>query len=96
MHFDWYESDNDRTFYRKYLHNKFKSFGLKRYEKNNENLFRVFSLYGNPKLAIKYAKQRLNCCKGLTDSESAPATQVHLLVEELARYLPDELKLKYI
>ena len=51
---------------------------------------------GNPKLAIRRAEQRLIDCDGQTDSESAPATKVHLLVKNLAQYLPKDLKYKYL
>jgi len=96
LHFDWYDSDNDRKYYRKYLHGKFAELGWKRYEKNNEDLFYILTDFGNPKLAIKHANNRLAQCSGLTDADSSPATKVHLLVEELAKYLPEQLQKKYI
>ena len=39
--------------------------------------------------------RRCNDCTGKTDAKSVPATKVHLLVEELARYLPDDIKRRY-
>lgn len=51
---------------------------------------------GNPKRAIKWAERRLKDCAGLTESQSVPATKVHLLVQKLAKYLPDELRSKYL
>lgn len=33
---------------------------------------------------------------GKTDAESAPATKVYLLVQELAKYLPEEIRMKYL
>lgn len=96
LHFDWYVSDNDRKYYRKFLHNKFAQLGWTRYEKSNEQLFNILSNYGKPKQAIEWAKKRLNECCGLSDSKSVPATKVHLLVSELAKYLPDEMKSKYL
>jgi len=96
LHFDYYDSDNDRKYYRKYLHKKFKDLGWNRYEKNNEELFILLSLHGNPNQAIEWAKQRLNILTGLTDSQSVPATKVHELVEELAIFFPDDLRSKYI
>ena len=96
LHFDWYTADNDRKYYRTYLHKKFAEFGYKRYEKNNPELFDILTKYGNPKQAIQYAKRRLSECSGCTDSDSVPATKVHLLVMSLAEYLPDDLKKQYI
>ena len=96
LHFDWYTSNNDRKKYRAYLHKKFATFGYQRYEKDNAQLFDVLTEYGDPKQAIQRAKQRLSECTGRTDSDSVPATKVHLLVSELAKYLPDDLKSKYL
>ena len=96
LHFDWYVSDNDRKYYRRYLHKKFAELGWKRYTKNNEELFHILSKYGSPKLAIQRAERRLQECEGKSDANSAPATKVHLLVSQLARYLPDEIKAYYI
>lgn len=96
LHFDWYVSDNDRKYYRRYLHKKFAEFGWKRYTKNNEELFNILTKCGNPKLAIQRAERRLKECEGKNDANSAPATKVHLLVNQLAKYLPDETKSYYI
>lgn len=96
LHFAKYDSDNDRKYYREFLHKKFFELGWERYEKKNEELFNILTNQGNPKAAIKRAEERLTECKGLPDSKSAPATKVHLLVKELARFLPDELRIKYL
>ena len=96
IHFDKYDSNNDRKYYRDYLSNKFKTFGKNKYEKNDEDTFKILTFNGNPKLAIRRAEQRLIDCDGQTDSESAPATKVHLLVKNLAQYLPKDLKYKYL
>ena len=95
LHFDYYDSDNDRKYYRKYLHKKFREIGWNKYEKNNEELFELLSRHGNPQQAINLAKLRLSECKGCTDSQSVPATKVHELVEELAVYLPDDIRNRY-
>ena len=95
LHFDYYDSDNDRKYYRKYLHNKFRQLGWPKYEKNNEELFIILSQHGNPRQAIKWARQRIIDLEGYTDAESAPATRVHELIEELSKFLPDEIRLKY-
>lgn len=96
LHFDFYDANNDRKDYRKYLHKKFEDLGLKRYEKNNPDIFKILHESGEPKLAIRRARKQLDFFAGKTDSESAPATKVHLLVEELARYLPESIKTKFI
>lgn len=96
LHFSFYVSDNDRKYYRKFLHEKFEELGWKRYEKNNNELFNIMTEKGNPKQAILWAQRRLDECKGLADTDSVPATKVHLLVQALARYLPDELRNKYL
>lgn len=96
LHFEFYQSDNDRKDYRKFLHEKFEELGWARYEKNNAELFSIMTEKGNPKRAIKWAERRLKDCAGLTESQSVPATKVHLLVQKLAKYLPDELRSKYL
>lgn len=96
LHFDYYDSNNDRKYYRKYLHKEFKELGWNKYEKNNNELFELLSQHGDPRKAIRFAKQRLTSLSGRTDSESAPATKVHRLVEELAEFLPEHLQHKYI
>lgn len=45
---------------------------------------------GNPKLAIRYAKRIIKDGQGKTPTEIAPGTKVYELVEELAKYLPEE------
>lgn len=96
LHFNYYDSDNDRKYYRQFLHNKFKELGWDKYKKNNEELFKIMTEKGNPKQAIKWAQKRMLQCEGLTDTNSAPATKVYLLVQELAKYLPEEIRTKYI
>jgi len=96
LHFSFYDVNNDRKYYMQFLDNKFKELGIGKYRKNNTETFEVLQSMGNPKQAISWAKQRLNKCSGLTDSQSAPATKVHELVEELARFLPEDLRNKYI
>lgn len=96
LHFSFYTSDNDRKYYRKFLHAKFKEFGWTRYQKNNEELFSIMTEKGNPKQAISWAKRRIDDCEGLSDTASVPATKVHLLVQDLAKYLPDVLRERYL
>lgn len=96
LHFDWYTADNDRKYYRAYLHKKFSNFGYRRYEKDNSELFDILTKYGDPKKAIQRAERRLKEFEGYTDANSVPATKVHLLVTALAEYLPDGLKERYL
>ena len=96
LHFDFYDADNDRESYRRYLNTRFSDLGLNRYKKNNPRIFDILHESGDPKLAIRHAKRQIDNFAGRTDSESAPATKVYLLAEELARYLPEELKMKFL
>lgn len=96
LHFAFYTSDNDRKYYRSFLHSKFRELKWNKYKKNNEELFRIMTEHGNPKQAIRWAQKRLEECKDLSDTESVPATKVHILVQELARYLPKGIREKYI
>lgn len=45
---------------------------------------------GNPRLAIRYAKRIIRAKKGKAPTDIAPGTKVYELVEELAKYLPEE------
>lgn len=90
LHFDYYDSDNHREYYIEYLSKKFKSFGLDKYAKNKD-VFDILLEYGKPHLAIRYAKRRLQECEGSTPSNSAPATKVFEIVEELTKYLPKKI-----
>lgn len=47
---------------------------------------------GRPKLAIRYAKRIMKDERDKTPAEIAPGTKVYELVEELAKYLPEEKK----
>jgi len=98
LHFDFYDSDNDREYYIKYLKKKFKDLDLAPYKKNDKNIFDILTEYGDPKLAIRRAHKRLKSCEDMgltTDTQCAPATKVYLLVNELAKYLPERIKGKY-
>ena len=96
LHFSYYTSNNDRKYYRSFLHKKFAELGWDRYEKNNEELFSILITQGNPKQAIIWSEKQLKSFNKKTPSKSAPATKVHLLVQELAKYLPDELKQRFL
>ena len=57
LHFSYYTSNNYRTEYIDYLNKKFTELGIDKYAKNMENIFDVLLEYGDPKLAIRYAKK---------------------------------------
>ena len=65
-----------------------------------EAVSRTLSVVGltqdNPKLAIRYAKRIINEHQGMTPTMIAPGTKVYELVEELVKYLPEEMKEKFV
>ena len=90
LHFAYYTANNHRTEYITFLNTKFKELGLGKYQKNMKDIFAILLEYGNPKLAIRYAKRIIQDGAGKTPTEIAPGTRVYELVEELAKYLPEE------
>lgn len=70
--------------------------GIGRHQKNMKDLFRNLMERGNPKLAIRYAKRIIEENKGKSPTDIAPGTKVYELVEELAKYLPEKIKEKYL
>lgn len=96
LHFAYYDSNNYRTEYKKFLNEKFKDLKIGKYEKNMSDIFDILLNYGNPKQAIKYAKKRIDESKGVPESEMAPATRVYELIEELAKYLPENIRKAFI
>ena len=96
LHFAYYTSNNHRSEYKKFLNEKFQELGIGKYEKNMEDIFEVLMNSGNPKLAIRYAKRIIQNGKGKTPAEIAPVTKGYELVEELAKYLPEEEQSKFI
>ena len=60
------------------------------------NIFELLMEYGSPKLAIRYAKRIIKVGQGKTPTEIAPGTKLYELVEELAKYLPEEIKNKFV
>ena len=69
--------------------------GIGKYEKNMDDIFEILMDSGNPKLAIRYAKRIIKNSEGKTPAEIAPGTKVYELVEELAKYLPEQVKIKF-
>ena len=60
------------------------------------DIFTILMEYGNPRLAIRYAKKIIQDGEGKTPTEIAPGTKVYELVEELAKYLPEEVQILFI
>jgi hypothetical protein len=97
LHFDYYTADNHRSEYQKYLKQKFREKTGKTYTKNDKAIFQILCEHGNPKQAIEWAKKRIDDFDESTPpAKMAPATRVHLLIEELAKYLPQDVKIYFI
>ena len=96
LHFAYYTANNHRSEYIMFLNDKFKELGLGKYQKNMKDIFYILMKKGNPKLAIRYAKRLIKDGVAKTPTEIAPGTKVYELVEELAKYLPEEYKNKFI
>ena len=96
LHFAYYTSNNHRTKYIEFLNDKFSIYEIGKYEKNMENIFDVLMEKGDPALAIRYAKRIINEGKNKTPTNIAPGTKVYELVEELAKYLPSEVKQRFL
>lgn len=92
LHFTYYTANNHRTEYIMFLNDKFKEFGIGKYQKNMRNIFNILMEKGKPKLAIRYAKRIIKDGTGKTPAEIAPGTKVYELVEELVKYLPEEIR----
>ncbi len=91
LHFAYYTADNHRTEYVTFLNDKFKELGIGKYQKNMKDIFSILLEKGNPKLAIRYAKRIIKDGEGKTPTEIASGTKVYELVEELVKYLPEEV-----
>lgn len=96
LHFAYYSSNNHRSEYIKFLNEKYLELGLGKYQKNMTETFEILMSKGNPKLAAKYARRILKEHAGDTPTNIAPGTKVYELVEELAKYLPDETKNRFL
>lgn len=95
LHFVNYVSNNHRTEYIKFLNRKFKELGIGKYEKNLQDIFDILLKHGNPKLAIRYAKRIIKENEGKASAMIAPGTRVYELVEELVKYLPEDIRAKF-
>lgn len=96
LHFAYYDSNNHRSQYSVFLNEKFQQLGIGKYQKNMRDIFDILMKNGNPKLAIRYAKKIIQSGKGKTPTEIAPGTKVYELAEELAKYLPEENKSRFL
>lgn len=96
LHFSYYIANNHRDEYKVFLDDKFKKLGIGIYKKNMQDIFGILLEYGNPKLAIRYAKRIIKDGEGKTPTEIAPGTKVYELVEELAKYLPENIRGRFI
>ena len=96
LHFAYYTSNNHRTGYIRFLNEQYSQLGLGKYKKNAVDTFEILMTCGNPKLAIRYAKRIIKEHKDLSPTDIAPGTKVYELVEELAKYLPEEMQERFI
>ena len=96
LHFAYYTANNHRSEYITFLNDKFKELGIGKYQKNMPDIFKILLEHGNPKLAIRYAKRIIKDGEGKTPTEIAPGTKVYELVEELSKYLPEEVQERFI
>ena len=95
LHFAYYTANNHRTEYIAFLNDKFRDLGIGKYQKNMKNIFDILIEYGDPKLAIRYAKRIIKEGVGKTPTEIAPGTKVYELVEELVKYLPEAIQMQF-
>lgn len=96
LHFCYYHVNNGRKDYIDKLNEYLSNNKNIKYAKNNKEIFNLLLTLGMPKEAISRAKKLIKLCEGKTPSDSAPCTTVHLLVEFLAKYLQDDMRIKFI
>jgi len=96
LHFAYYTSNNHRTEYIRFLNEKYTELGIGKYRKNDNRTFDTLMKYGNPKLASRYAKRIIKDHGRRSPAEMAPGTKVYELVEELARFLPEDYREKFL
>ena len=56
------------------------------------NIFELLMEYGSPKLAIRYAKRIIKEGQGKIADRDSTGNESYELVEELAKYLPEEYR----
>lgn len=90
LHFNYSDSNLHRHEWNEKLDDLFKEYGLSEngYQKNYEDLYDMLDSFGGVDTAIKNAKRRMSeFAESDVPSEFAPGTTVHILVEELRKYL---------
>ena len=95
LHFAYYTANNHRAEYVSFLNDKFREFGIGKYQKNMKEIFEVLLEKGNPKLAIRYAKRIIKDGEGRMPADITPGTTVYELVEELVKYFPEKKKNRF-
>ncbi|MBR1628962.1 MAG: hypothetical protein IJ679_06825 [Lachnospiraceae bacterium] len=75
---------------------KYRGLGIGKYQKNDGDTFGILMNCGNPKLASRYARRIIEEHNCLSPADIAPGTKVYELVEELAKYLPDEYRKRFV
>lgn len=92
LHFHYSTSSLHRNQWMEKLDSLYKNNGLgERYEKNNPNIYYLLNSIDGVNTAIKNAKRRMSDF-GINikrPSEYDPGTTMHILVEELKRYLDE-------
>lgn len=96
LHFVYYTANNSRSEYIKTLNHQYSKCGLMGYKKNDKETFSNLLTYGSPKAAIRNAIKILQGNGYRTPSQIAPGTKVYELVIELAKYLPEEVRERFI
>lgn len=96
LHFAYYTSNNHRTEYIRFLNEQFARLGKGKYQKNMKETFEILMNSGDPKLAIRYARRIMEDNQEKTPTEIAPGTRVYELVAELAKYLPEIEKERFL
>ena len=59
-------------------------------------IFEILMNEGDPKKAIRYARKIVEEHRGVPPAMIAPGTTVYQLVEELAQYLPEEIRQRFV
>lgn len=85
LHFAYYDSDIDRNKYWPKLTAHLKGLNAGAYQKNRSDMYDLLKPF--MKAAIKNAKRLAENNKGKTPAESAPGTEVYILIEKLQPYL---------
>ena len=96
LHFCYYAADNGRADYIDKLNEHLSKNGKGRYSKTSEDMFNLLLEIGDPRSAIVYSKKLMSIHAGKTPADSVPCTNVHSLVESLAKYLPENINEKFL